>query len=119
MKHSFLSPNLRYSNGLIYYLNIDDIDIENYKENNYYIEMKDIKINDKLNDNVNYNIVYSNFDDNIVIEFDLNDEINKEDTLEYMYRIQEKIKGIDDSLIDEGYTKDKEKFKKYENNIIF
>jgi len=120
MKYSFLSPNLKYNNGLIYYLNMNELNESNYKENNYYIEEKDINKNCKINDDidVNYNLIYSKFDDNIIIEFSANEEFDKEKVLNYMFKIQEKIKGVDDLFIMQEYNKYKDIFSKYENNII-
>ena len=120
MKYSFLSPNLKYNNGLIYYLNMNELSESNYKENNYYIEEKDINKKCKINDNVDidYELIYSKFDDNIVIEFNIDEEIDNEKILNYMFKIQEKVKGVDDLLIVQEYNKYKDIFKKFENNII-
>ena len=119
MKYSFLSPNLKYNNGLIYYLNMNEINNTNYKDNNYYIEEKEITNNGKLKEkDIEYNIIYSKFDDNVIIEIESTDEIDKKNILKYMFNIQEKIKVIDDLYILQEYNKYKDIFNKYENNII-
>lgn len=99
---------------------MNELNESNYKENNYYIEEKDINKNCKISNDVDidYDLIYSKFDDNIIIELTINEEIDNEKILKYMFKIQEKIKGVDDLFIVQEYNKYKDTFNKYVNNII-
>ena len=121
MKYSFLSPNLKYNNGCIYYLNMYELNSEDYKDNNYYIHENDMENKGFIeckDFKLDFNLVYSNFDDNIVIEMTSEKEISNEDLLRYVYHIQEKVKGCDVKDINKDYEKYHDIFSKFENNII-
>jgi len=129
----FLSPNLKFSNDLIYYLDFNELNNENYKENNYFIHLEDdIKENNiTINSNkIYYKIILSLFDDNVVIEMKYDVELSNEELLKYFYYIQEYIKGIKDNKdskdykdSDNNYIKDynekhESNFVKYINNLV-
>jgi len=126
----FLSPNLKFDNNLIYYVHLNELINENYKEENYFIHLEDnIKENTiTINSNkIYYKIILSFFDDNVVIEMKYDVELSNEELLKYFYYIQEYIKCIKD--IDDNYIqyndciqdyieKHESKFVKYINNLI-
>ena len=117
----FLSPNLKFNNNKVYYLQFNELNNNNYKENNYFLSLDDIKIEDSLlfnNINIFYKLIFTEFDDNIMIELTYDDNVDKKTILKYVYYIQEKIKKIKNENIDEYHTKYENEFMKYENNIL-
>ena len=69
----FVSPNLRYKNGKIYYLNKYEMNLNNYnyEEENYYYEMKEIN---KKMDDIDFELVINENDDKIIIKFEIEEE---------------------------------------------
>tara|TARA_B110000037_G_C16701558_1_gene335087 strand:+ start:152 stop:529 length:378 start_codon:yes stop_codon:yes gene_type:complete len=118
---TFLSPNLKYKNNLIYYLNFNELDNLNYKDDNYYIKIDDVKINNTIKIDsclITYNLVFTDFDDTVVIELQYDGELSNETILKYIYYIQENIKEIKDENIENYHKKYENDFLKYINNII-
>ena len=118
---TFLSPNLKYKNNLIYYLNFNELDNLNYKDDNYYINIEDVKINNSIKIDsclITYNLVFTDFDDSVVIELKYDEELSNETILKYIYYIQENIKEIKDENIENYHKKYENDFLKYINNII-
>ena len=75
MKKQFISPNLRYKSGNIYYLNKYEIKLNNYNyvNENYYIDFKNI--NTKI-DNIDIEVIVNDYSDEILIKFEIDDETN-------------------------------------------
>jgi Rad3-related DNA helicase len=120
----FLSPNLKFNNNLIYYLHFNELNNENYKQDNYFIQLEENKKEGSIiinNNKIYYKVILSLFDENVVIEMKYDIELNNQELLQYFYCIQEYIKDIKD--IDNNYIKDyKEKYEdnflKYINNLV-
>jgi hypothetical protein len=123
----FLSPNLKYNNNSIYYLNFNELNNKNYKKDNYFIILDENKVKNTITINSNeitYKIITSLFDENIVIEMNYNIELNKEELLKYFYYIQEyikdieNIKNIEDTYLKEYYDNQESNYLKYINNLV-
>ena len=123
----FLSPNLKYNNNSIYYLNFNELNNKNYKKDNYFIILDENKVKNTITVNSNeitYKIITSLFDENIVIEMNYNIELNKEELLKYFYYIQEyikdieNIKNIEDTYLKEYYDNQESNYLKYINNLV-
>jgi len=123
----FLSPNLKYNNNSIYYLNFNELNNKNYKKNNYFIILDENKVKNTITVNSNeitYKIITSLFDENIVIEMNYNIELNKEELLKYFYYIQEyikdieNIKNIEDTYLKEYSENQESNYLKYINNLV-
>ena len=48
MIYKFLSPNLKYNNGRIYFLNMNELNNDNYKDDNYYLDGNEISVENKI-----------------------------------------------------------------------
>lgn len=123
----FLSPNLKYNNNSIYYLNFNELNNKNYKKDNYFIILDENKVKNTITVNSNeitYKIITSLFDENIVIEMNYNIELNKEELLKYFYYIQEyikdieNIKNIEDTYLKEYSENQESNYLKYINNLV-
>lgn len=99
MLKEFVSPNLRYKNGKVYYLNKYEMNLNNYnyEEENYYYEIKDIN---KKMDDIDFDLIISENDDKIIIQFEIEQE--RIDNINYlMKKINKSVINIDS---DDGLT---------------
>lgn len=117
----FLSPNLKFCNNLLYYIDFTELKNHDYKKNNYFLQLDEIKLEESIvyNEiNILYKIILSEFDDNVLIELSYDKEMEKSELLKCIYYIQEKIKKIDDSYIQNYHTKFEKEFMKQESYIL-
>ena len=75
MNKSFVSPNLRFKDSKIYYLNKYELNIHNwdYVNENYFYNIEDV--NTKFNE-CNINIITNNENDKIKINCEFKEELN-------------------------------------------
>ena len=86
MKHNkqmikkFISPNLKYKNGKVYYLNKFEINKSNvnYEHNNYFIDINEKK---EKNKDYSYELFFNENDDNILVICNINDSISDENKI--------------------------------------
>jgi hypothetical protein len=117
----FISPNLKFHNNLLYYLDFSELENHDYKKNNYFLQLDEIKLEQSIvyNDiNVSYKIILSEFDDSVLLELNYDKEMEKSELLKCIYYIQEKIKKIEDSFIQNYHTKFEKEFMKQESHIL-
>lgn len=117
----FLSPNLKFINNLLYYLDFSELENHDYKKNNYFLQLDEIKLEESIvyNEiNVSYKVILSEFDDTVLLELSYDKEMEKSDLLKCIYYIQEKIKKIEDSFIQNYHTKFEKEFMKQESHIL-
>lgn len=94
MIKKFVSPNLKYKNGKIYYLSKYELQNSkwNYIEDNYYIEIDEIN---KKYENYDIKLIYNDFSDDIQVECDIHENINDDDTKKILSRINTHICDLD------------------------
>ena len=117
----FLSPNLKFVNNLLYYLDFSELENHDYKKNNYFLQLDEIKLEESIiynKINVYYKIILSEFDDTVLIELSYDKEMEKSELLKCIYYIQEKIKKIEDPYIQNYHTKFEKEFMKQESHIL-
>lgn len=117
----FLSPNLKFINNLLYYLDFNELENHDYKKNNYFLQLDEIKLEESIvyNEiNVSYKVILSDFDDTVLLELSYDKEMEKSELLKCIYNIQEKIKKIEDSFIQNYHTKFEKEFMKQESHIL-
>ena len=117
----FLSPNLKFVNNLLYYLDFSELENHDYKKNNYFLQLDEIKLEESIvyNEiNVSYKLILSEFDDTVLIELSYDKEMEKSELLKCIYYIQEKIKKIEDPYIQNYHTKFEKEFMKQESHIL-
>lgn len=117
----FLSPNLKFYNNLLYYLDFSELDNHDYKNNNYFLQLDEIKLEESIvynKINVSYKLILSKFDDTVLLELNYDKEMEKSELLKCIYYIQEKIKKVNDSYIQNYHTKFEKEFMKHESHIL-
>lgn len=123
MIYKFLSPNLKYNNGRIYFLNMNELNNDNYKDDNYYLDGNEISVENKIeieNINLKYEVIFSDFDDQIVIKIESENDIDENKIMKYLYFIHEKIKGLELSDFKDFDNEDKydNKFLGFTKNLV-
>ena len=94
MIKKFVSPNLKHKNGKIYYLNKSELQDPkwNYVQDNYYIEINEIN---KKYENYDIRLVCNDYSDDILVECDIHEDINDDDTKKILSRINTHICDLD------------------------
>jgi hypothetical protein len=94
MIKQFVSPNLKYNNGKIYYLNKSEINNKdhNYVQENYYYYLSEIN---KDFDDCSIELVVNDYNDDILVKCNVNDDLNDDSVKVLFNNINTKICNLE------------------------
>lgn len=93
MIKQFVSPNLRYKDGKIYYLNKKELNDKdhNYIEENYFYYISEIN----CDDDYSLELVVNDYSDEVLVKFSIEDIIDDNNVKKLMRIINSKICNLE------------------------